>query len=133
MMTGTMTLFFNSLGRTLLASLWLWQTPSPTAAAPQPTPQGGENLLARIWSYINHKFTIGNFEISLASFVIGLLLFVVAIIISRSIRAFMERRMVARARLDPGIQYTVLRLIHYVVITLGILFALLALSTLKIR
>lgn len=86
--------------------------------------QNGENVLQRVWRYINHKFTIGNFEISLASVVIGIAVFIVAIIISRSIRSFMERRMAARANLDPGIQYTVLRLVHYLVITLGILFGL---------
>jgi potassium-dependent mechanosensitive channel len=83
-----------------------------------------ESVLRRVWRYINHKFTIGNFEISLASVVIGILVFILAVIVSRSIRSFMERRMAARANLDPGIQYTVLRLIHYLVITLGVLFAL---------
>jgi potassium efflux system protein len=83
-----------------------------------------ESVLQRVWRYINHKFTIGNFEISLASVVIGVFVFIAAIIVSRSIRSFMERRMAARANLDPGIQYTVLRLIHYLVITLGVLFAL---------
>src|SRR5215211_4139788 len=86
--------------------------------------QDGESVLRRIWRYINHKFTIGNFEISLASVVIGVAVFIVAVIISRSIRSFMERRMAARANLDPGIQYTVLRLVHYLVITLGVLFGL---------
>lgn len=86
--------------------------------------QGGENVLQRVWRYINHKFVIGNFEVSLASIVIGVVVFIVAVIISRSIRSFMERRMAARANLDPGIQYTVLRLVHYLVITLGILFGL---------
>src|ERR1043165_2448947 len=99
----------RAFGQTLL-SLSLWQ--------------GGESVVTRIWSYINHKFTIGNFEVSLASLVIGIVVLVVAIIISRAVRSFMERRMAARVRLDPGIQYTVLRLIHYLVITLVILFAL---------
>jgi potassium-dependent mechanosensitive channel len=98
----------RAFGQTLL-SLSLWQ---------------GESVLTRIWSYINYKFTIGNFEISLASLVIGIVVLVVAIIISRGLRSFMERRMAARVKLDPGIQYTVLRLIHYLVITLGLLFAL---------
>jgi small-conductance mechanosensitive channel len=101
---------FGTINRALLLHLSLWQN--------------GENVLQRVWRYINHKFTVGNFEISLASVVIGVVVFVVAIIISRSIRAFMERRMAGRAKLDPGIQYTILRLIHYVVITLGVLFAL---------
>jgi potassium-dependent mechanosensitive channel len=87
--------------------------------------QNGENWWQHIWrNYINHKFTVGNFEVSLVSVVIGVAVFVVAVIISRSIRSFMERRMAARANLDPGIQYTVLRLVHYLVITFGVLFGL---------
>ena len=86
--------------------------------------QGGESVLRRIWNYVNQPFTIGNFEIRLANVVIGVVIFAAAIIISRSIRSLMERRMAARVNLDPGIQYTVLRLIHYLVITLGALFAL---------
>src|SRR5215212_10151299 len=86
--------------------------------------QNDESVLQSVWRYINHKFTVGNFEISLASVVIGVVVFIVAVIISRSIRSFMERRMAARANLDPGIQYTVLRLVHYLVITLGVLFGL---------
>jgi potassium efflux system protein len=86
--------------------------------------QGDESVWRRIWHYINYEFTIGTFKISLANVVIGIAVLAVAIIISRSVQSFMERRMKARANLDPGIQYTVLRLIHYLVITLGILFAL---------
>ncbi|MDT4896175.1 MAG: potassium-dependent mechanosensitive channel [Acidobacteriota bacterium] len=86
--------------------------------------QSGEGVLRRIWNYINQPFTIGNFEIRLANVVIGIAIFAVAIIISRSVRSLMQRRMAARVNLDPGIQYTVLRLIHYLVITLGLLFAL---------
>lgn len=114
----------------LLLNLWWWQqpTPAPPPAGPQPTPvpelQGSEDVLHRIWAYINQPFKIGNFEISIASLVIGVAIFALAIIISRMVRSFMERRLAARANLDPGIQYTVLRLIHYLVITLGVLFAL---------
>jgi potassium-dependent mechanosensitive channel len=84
----------------------------------------GENWLRRIWNYINQPFFIGRKEIRLTDVVIGIAIFVVAIIISRSVRSLMERRMAARINLDPGIQYTVLRLIHYLVITLGAFFAL---------
>jgi small-conductance mechanosensitive channel len=86
--------------------------------------QEGESMLRRIWNYVNQPLTIGNFEIRLANVVIGVAIFAAAIIISRSVRSLMERRMAARVNLDPGIQYTVLRLIHYLVITLGVLFAL---------
>jgi small-conductance mechanosensitive channel len=127
-MMGTIALSLTDLSRTLLVNLLLWQEQSPTAT-PQPTPaptlQGGQSVWRSIWNdYLNYPFKIGNFEIRLSSLAIGVVIFVVAIIISRSVRAFMERRLVARANLDPGIQYTVLRLIHYLVITLGVLFAL---------
>jgi potassium efflux system protein len=119
------------LSRTLLLNVWLWQEQPPLTATQQPTPaltppppQGSEGVWGRLWYYINHEFTIGNFKISLANLAIGVAIFVVAIIISRSVQSFMERRLAARANLDPGIQYTVLRLIHYLVITLGVLFAL---------
>jgi small-conductance mechanosensitive channel len=115
------------LSRTLLATVWLWQTPTPqelAAPTPAPTPQASENVLGRIWYYINHQFTVGDFKISVANVVIGIAIFAAAVIISRSVRSLMERRMAARVNLDPGIQYTVLRLIHYLVITLGVLFAL---------
>ena len=95
-----------------LLNLSLWQL------------QDAGSVFERIWYYVNHKFTIGKFEISLANVVIGVLIFVVAVLVSRSMRSFMERRMARHARLDPGIQYTVLRLIHYFGITIGVLFAL---------
>jgi potassium-dependent mechanosensitive channel len=84
----------------------------------------GENWLRRAWNYVNQPFYIGDFEIRVTNVVIGIAIFAAAIIISRSVRSLMERRMAARINLDPGIQYTVLRLIHYLVITLGVLFAL---------
>ncbi|MDT5123246.1 MAG: hypothetical protein QOC96_2728 [Acidobacteriota bacterium] len=102
----------EALSQMPLLNLSLWQL------------QDAGSVFERIWYYVNHKFTIGKFEISLANVVIGVLIFVVAVLISRSMRSFMERRMARHARLDPGIQYTVLRLIHYFVITIGVLFAL---------
>jgi small-conductance mechanosensitive channel len=86
--------------------------------------QGETSWWRRLWNYINQPFFIGTFEIRLTNVVIGIAIFAAAVIISRSVRSFMERRLVSRANLDPGIQYTVLRLIHYLVITLGVLFAL---------
>jgi small-conductance mechanosensitive channel len=85
--------------------------------------QDGQNYLQWLWSYLNHKFTIGNFEISLSSVVIGLGALLIAMIISRSLRAFLQRRMEGHKRLDPGLQYTLLRLIHYFIIVIGALVA----------
>ena len=108
--------------------VWLWQeqtTQTTQQPAPQQTPQPESvDLLARIWGYINHKFTIGNFEASLTSVVIGALVLLAAIALSRSLRSFLERRMAAHKHLDPGIQYTILRLLNYFIFSVGLLFAL---------
>jgi potassium efflux system protein len=126
---GTVALSLANLYRTLLVHVWAWQQQEPLAspeqALPAPTPAVNQTWWRGIWrDYINYPFRIGNFEIRLSNLAIGIAIFAVAIIISRSVRSFMERRLAARVNLDPGIQYTVLRLIHYLVITLGVLFAL---------
>jgi potassium efflux system protein len=92
------------------AGLWLWL-------------QDWQSYLKWLWSYINHRFTVGNFEISLTSLVFGLLALLIALIVSRSLRAFLQRRMEGRKRIDAGLQYTLLRLLHYVVIAVGLLIA----------
>ena len=85
--------------------------------------QDTQNYLKQLWSYINHKFIIGNFEISLSSVVIGITMLLIAMIVSRSLRSFLQRRMEGRKRLDPGLQYTLLRLIHYFIVIIGVLVA----------
>ncbi|HYO90195.1 MAG TPA: mechanosensitive ion channel domain-containing protein [Pyrinomonadaceae bacterium] len=95
---------------TRAAAFWLWL-------------QDTQSYLRRIWSYINHKFTFGNFEISLSSVVLGIAALLIAMIISRSLRSFLQRRMEGRKRIDPGLQYTLLRLIHYFIVVIGALIA----------
>ena len=85
--------------------------------------QDGQNYLKQLWSYINHRFTIGNFEISLTSLVFGILALLIAFVVSRSLRAFLQRRMEGHKRIDAGLQYTLLRLLHYIVVAIGVLVA----------
>ncbi|MDQ3908015.1 MAG: mechanosensitive ion channel, partial [Acidobacteriota bacterium] len=51
-------------------------------------------------------------------------IFFASLIVSRWVRRFLEMRFATHKRLDAGLQYTILRLTHYVVIALGLLFAL---------
>lgn len=118
------------LNRTPLMHLWLWQQPQtqPTQPSPQtPTslsqPCEG-NVPDRILCYINKPLMIGDtLKVSLASLTIGIGIMLLAVVVSRSLRSFIGRRMEARTHIDPGIQYTILRLIHYAIIGAGILFA----------
>lgn len=84
-----------------------------------------QSITSRVWKdYLNHKFTIGNIEISVTSLVEGIVIFALALLLSRTLSRLLQRRIAKRAYLDPGLQYTLGRLTQYVIITLGVLFAL---------
>jgi small-conductance mechanosensitive channel len=101
----------------LWAHLWLWQD--------QPAAQtAGQSVWERIWHYIDYDFKFGKIVLSLSSMVQGVVLLLLAIMFSRYLRAFIERRMAGRKHIDPGIRYTILQLVHYFFITVGLLFAL---------
>jgi potassium-dependent mechanosensitive channel len=96
-----------------LLTLWLWQS--------------GADGWGRVWSFlhiITRRFEIGNFTISLVTLFIAVVVLLAAFALSRFLRSFLAPRLAARTHLDPGIQYTILRLTHYIIITAGVLTAL---------
>src|SRR5437660_38631 len=84
------------------------------------------DVLIRIWQYLTMKHTIGNgkINVSVTTFIEGVLIFVVALLLSRTLSALLQRRIAKRAYLDPGIQYTLGRLTQYLIISIGVLVAL---------
>jgi len=82
-------------------------------------------IVSRIWhDYLNHKFTVGNVDVSVTSLIEGILIFTIALFLSRTLSALLQRRIAKRAYLDPGLQYTLGRLFQYLIIALGLLLAL---------
>ncbi len=81
-------------------------------------------FLNRLWHYLNDKHTIGNISVSVTALVFGILIFAVALLMSRTLSALLQRRIAKRAYLDPGLQYTLGRLTQYVIVALGGLLAL---------
>src|SRR2546423_10233311 len=95
-------------GRLGLMTLGLWQT--------------GADGWGRVWSVLHvvtRKFEIGNFTISIVNLLIAVLVLLAALTFSRILRSFLAPRLTARTQLDPGIQYTILRLTHYMIVTAG--------------
>lgn|SRR2546426_487025 len=82
------------------------------------------DAIKRVWDYLNHRIPIGNTEVSVASLAQGIIIFVVALLASRTVAALIERRIAKRQYIDPGIRYTVARLTHYLILTLGLVYAL---------
>jgi small-conductance mechanosensitive channel len=93
--------------------------------------QGDENVLQRLWrmteplrGYLNFKWELGNFVFSITTLGLGLVVLLIAVFVSRYLRSFIENRMARHKHLDPGVQFTILRLVHYFVITIGSVVAL---------
>src|SRR4051794_32704066 len=93
--------------------------------------QGDENVLQRLWRlsepvryYVNYTWKVGNFPFSIASLIFGLGIVIVAVLVSRYLRAFVERRMSRHKHLDPGVQFTILRLVHYFIMAFGVILSL---------
>jgi len=81
-------------------------------------------FVSRIWAYLTRDFTIGRITVSVSSFVLGIIVVSVTVIIARTLSRFIDRRIAARGHIDPGLRYTIARLVKYVVLIVGILAAL---------
>jgi small-conductance mechanosensitive channel len=81
-------------------------------------------VISKVWYYLSYRYSIGNLEGSVISLIGGAVIFAVALLLSRTLSALLQKRIAKRAFLDPGIHYTIGRLTQYVVVTLGILLAL---------
>src|SRR5689334_4743481 len=79
---------------------------------------------ADVWDFINKKFTLGRITVSISSFVIGVLVLILTLALSRFLSSFVDKRLRLRSHIDPGLRYTICRLIRYCVITIGILATL---------
>jgi small-conductance mechanosensitive channel len=56
--------------------------------------------------------------------ILGVLVFALTMFIARFASTFVERRLARRSHIDPGLRYTICRLIRYCVITVGSLVAI---------
>ena len=99
----------------------IYWTRSPAVLVPL---EGWKDFLSRVWHYLDDKHTIGNLTVSVTTLVEGILIFSVAVLLSRTLSALLQRRIAKRAYLDPGLQYTLGRLTLYVIVALGSLLAL---------
>ncbi len=109
----------------------LWQATPPTGPAPTAPPADApvtENVdwYARIWNdYLNRQFKIGDaLTITAVGLVTAVVILVAAYLLSRWLQKFLESRFAARTHLDPGVQYTILRLVNYALVIIGVLYAL---------
>jgi small-conductance mechanosensitive channel len=85
--------------------------------------QEWQSVVKRIWFYLTYQ-PVPNVRVSVVSLIEGVLIFAVAMFLSRTLSRMLQNRIAKQAYLDPGLRYTMGRLTQYIVITLGLLFAL---------
>jgi potassium-dependent mechanosensitive channel len=86
--------------------------------------QDGWEISKRIWGYVSHEASLGSVKISVIRFLLGAAILVLALFISRTISAVLDRRLTKRKHIDPGLRYTIARLARYIFIVIGVLIAL---------
>src|ERR1044071_7063161 len=86
--------------------------------------QDSTGIIARIWNYLTQQFTFGRITVSASSLFVGGVGVVVTVLAARWSSALIERRMASRRHIDPGLRYTICRLVRYLVVTVGLLVAL---------
>ena len=81
-------------------------------------------VLRRLRAYLTHEFTFGKITFSAAALIQGILVLALALFLARFMNSLLERRMAKGAHIDPGLRYTISRLVKYFVTTLGIILFL---------
>ena len=82
------------------------------------------NIIAQVWSYLTRQFTFGRITVSVSSVIVGLIVIAVTIFVARSASTLLDRRLSNRHHIDPGLRFTITRLLRYVLILVGSLLAL---------
>ena len=82
--------------------------------------------IIRYLEYLNYPLIKqeGSFKVSIVSLILLILIISIATLISRYTRRFLKKRVLPRFHIEIGLQYTLLRLVHYLIIALGVLYAL---------
>ena len=81
-------------------------------------------FITRIWGYLTQQFTFGRITVSVSSVIVGVFVLVVTSFVARSSSLLIDRRLSHRAHIDPGLRYTISRLVKYVLVAIGLLVAL---------
>lgn len=85
----------------------------------------GDTLIKRVFQYLNYPFVNQKeFSVSILSLLLLTLIIFIATLVSRYTRRFLQKRVLPKFHIEIGLQYTLLRLVHYLIIALGVLYAM---------
>jgi len=83
------------------------------------------SIFRRLWSYLTFRFIDSpNMKVSTFRLIVGLVLLVLVLVLSGKVSSILDRRIAKRTHLNPGLRYTIARLLRYLVLVIGIVAVL---------
>lgn len=83
------------------------------------------SIFRRVWTYLTFRLVDSpNMKVTAFRLVIGLTLLILVFVVSGKLSSFLEGRIVKRKQIDPGLRYTITRLLRYLLVVVGIVAVL---------
>lgn len=86
--------------------------------------QDGGGILRRLWYYISYPLPFFNDRVSVGRVVLGIAVIFLTLSLAGRFSSLLDRRLAKRGHIDPGLRYTIARLVRYLFVLVGVLIAL---------
>src|SRR5258705_8512183 len=87
--------------------------------------QKGLGLLESVWKFLTTRFVDSpTMKVSTFRLIVGIVLLVAALVFSGRLSSLLDRRIAKRTQLNPGLRYTIARLLRYLILVIGIVAVL---------
>jgi len=86
--------------------------------------QDGGGILQRIWGYLKYPLPFFNDRVSVGRVVLGIAVLLLTFSLAGRFSSLLDRRLGKRGHIDPGLRYTIARLVRYLFVLVGVLIAL---------
>ncbi len=85
-----------------------------------------QETLKQVWDFVYEVplFHLQEHKVTLSHIVIAIVVMILAVILSKVVRIILQKRMFPRFKLDPGLSFALLRVIHYCILIGGVYVAL---------
>ena len=81
-------------------------------------------VLQRFWYYVSYPLPFFNDRVSVGRVVIGIAVVFLTLTLAGRFSSLLDRRLAKRRHIDPGLRYTIARLVRYLFVIVGVLIAL---------
>jgi small-conductance mechanosensitive channel len=103
----------------------LFQETSVDPTPAPPPPELRDTIFQKVIELLNYPFVNQKeFKVSALSLLLLILVIFISVVVSRYLRRFLEKRVLVNFHVPAGLQYTLLRIAHYLIVTIGLIYGL---------